>query len=563
MNDITADVVLRGGTVLTLDGWAPGRTGRVADAVAIRGGVVCALGAAAREMIGPGTRVMELDGRTVVPGLNDTHLHLACYAMGRHGLRDASPERIGSWSGLSEVLTRDAIGPDGWIRARGWDSARMGRAPTRTDVDAALAANALSGTPAVLFDATGHELLVGSAALERCGIDARTPTPDGGAVSRAADDTPTGVFSDAATRLVLSALPVIGRDALTAVLRTALQDLARLGITSVTDPAIGPGHATLFDGSASYEALEALRRLSAQDRLTVRTQVLLLFSGTGGETARTVREGIAGAPRLAAGEERRLRIAGVKVFADGIPRSATAWHREPYGDPHTRGRLAVAGDTDQARLRELDDILGVIAEAGLQAGVHATGDAASDAVVSSLANRPATSATRPYLIHGDFLPADGMDALAAAGIGWTANPVISTAVCYLGHRLFGRERQEQRQPLASALRAGVAVTLSSDAPVVDPDWRPAIIAAVERTQIDGARRAGDPEAVTGMDALAMMTVNAARLDGAESWKGRLAPGFAADLVVLSGEWPPDEEIGALADLRTDLTMVGGRVVYEG
>lgn len=173
------------------------------------------------------------------------------------------------------------------------------------------------------------------------------------------------------------------------------------------------------------------------------------------------------------------------------------------------------------RLAALESILRSVGDAGLQVGVHATGDAASDAVVGILSQLGMP--TRPYVIHGDFLPAEGMLAIAAAGIGWTANPVISRMVAGIGRRLLGTERQETHQPLASALRAGVAVTLSSDAPVVDPDWRETLIAAACRKQLDGAPRDGNPEAVSPMDALAMMTVTAARLDGAEAWKGRLAP----------------------------------------
>ncbi|QKJ20470.1 amidohydrolase [Microbacterium hominis] len=560
-----ADLVLRGGTILTFADWSPGSDPGHTTAIAIGGGEITATGDAALREIGRRTRVVELAGRTVLPGVNDTHLHLVCYAMARYGLLDVSARVIGDWSGLADVLTAEAIGADGWIRAQGWDASALGRPGTARDVDAALRAHGLEHVPTALFDRTGHQLLVGTAALERIGVDAETPDPPGGVVARE-DGVPTGVFTDSATALVLTAMPPVSRDALRDVLRRAQQDLLALGITSATDPGIGPGHTTLFDGSPSPLALEALASLADDDELHVRTTVLLTFSGTGGESVDTVREGLDGPlPSLVPDriDPRTLRVAGVKVFADGIQRSGTAFHRDPYGPHGTRGSLAVAGADDDERSDTLRGILREIGARGWQAGIHATGDAASDEVVEALRALPeGDRGALPYIIHGDFLTAEGMPALARDGIGWTANPVISRMVCGIGLDLLGPERQSVRQPLGSALRAGVTVTLSSDAPVVSPDWREAAITAVQRAQIDGAPRPGDDEAVSLTDAIAMMTVLAARLDGAADFKGRLAPGFAADLIVLSDRLPDSDRVDRLRDLAVDMTVVDGVVRWE-
>lgn len=562
-----ADLVLRGGQILTFAEWSPGGDPGTVSALAVKNGLVLAAGTddEVSGRIGPATRVVELEGRAVVPGINDVHLHVVAYAMARFGLRDASPAAIGDWEGLSGALTPQAVGDDGWIRAQGWDAAALGRAGSAADVDAALSAHGIPDVPAVLFDRTGHQLLVGTATLRRLGIDEQTPDPPGGAMERDAAGQPTGVFTDAATALILSRMPRVPAATLARVLRRAQHELASLGITSLTDPGIGPGHATLFDGSASPLALEALADLARAGELAARTAVLLTFGGTGGETAENVRSGLGGAlPRAFDGiDDRILRIAGVKVFADGIQRSGTAWHHEPYGPAGRRGQLAVAGSTDDERRDMLDDILAAVAASGRQAGVHATGDAASDAVIESLLSRAeATRSTRPYVIHGDFLPAAGMGDLAAAGIGWAANPVISRMVCGLGHELLGADRQAVRQPLASALRSGVAVALSSDAPVVSPDWRDAVVTAVERSQTDGRHHPGDPEAVSSVDALAMLTVTPAVLDHAESYKGRLRPGFVADLAVLSGPWPGSDDVRRLLETTVELTVMDGRIVYE-
>lgn len=566
--DVTvADLVLRGGEVLTFADWTPGSDPGRVSAIAVKDGLVLATGTddEVSSHIGAATRVVELGGRAVIPGINDVHLHVVAYAMARFGLRDVSSATIGTWEGLHDALTPESVGEDGWIRAQGWDASALGRPGTAADVDRALSAHGIAGSPTVLFDRTGHQLLVGSATLQRLGIGATTPDPPGGAVEHDADGHPTGVFTDAATALVLARMPRVPAGTLVRVLRRAQRELAALGITSLTDPGIGPGHATLFDGSASPLALDALTELALSGDLTVRTAVLLTFGGTGGETAENVRSGLTGAlPNACDGvDPRMLRIAGVKVFADGIQRSGTAWHHEPYGPSARRGQLAVAGATDAERIAELDRILAEIARSGRQAGIHATGDAASDAVVESLLSRPEqTRATRPYLIHGDFLPVAGMDSLAAGGIGWAANPVISRMVCGIGLELLGHDRQATRQPLASALRAGVAVALSSDAPVVSPDWREAVVTAVERSQTDGHRHPLDPEAVSSVDALAMLTVTPAVIDHAETFKGRLRAGYVADLAVLGGTWPGTEDVRSLLERTIDLTVVGGRIVHE-
>lgn len=563
--DGAADLVLRGGHVLTFAEWTPGADAGAVSAVAVRDGLIVATGhdAEMEPLIGPSTRVVDLGGRCVIPGINDTHLHVVCYAMASFGLQDLSG--IDDWGQLERVLTPEARGDDGWIRAQGWDAGALGRLPTAADVDAALAVHGSIDTPAVLFDRTGHQLLVSTSALRRLGIDAATPDPDGGVVVRDEGGAPTGVFTDAATALVLGRLPPVPVATLSRVLRRAQARLAELGITSVTDPGIGPGHATLFDGSASPLALDALADLASSGELTLRTSVLLTFSGTGGESVGSIRAGLESGvhERFAAADPRMLRVAGIKVFADGIQRSGTAWHHEPYGPHGARGQLAVAGADDAGRVTTLRGILGEIGASGLQAGVHATGDAASDAVVAALRDVPAEHrGRRPYLIHGDFLTAASMASLAEAGIGWTANPVISTMVAGIGLALLGAERQSIRQPLGSALRAGVTVTLSSDAPVVSPDWREAVITAVERTQTDGLPHPESEEAVSAVDALAMLTVTPARLDVAESFKGRLAPGFVADLAVLSRPWPEDADVRALRLTSIDLTVMDGRIVHE-
>ncbi|MGO2112120.1 MAG: amidohydrolase family protein, partial [Pseudoclavibacter sp.] len=340
--------------------------------------------------------------------------------------------------------------------------------------------------------------------------------------------------------------------------------LAR-GITSVTEPGIGPGSTSLLDGSTSNRSIELYATLASTGRLELRVDLLLLFSGTGGASATETRTGLAtGLHTALVGrgiDGRRLRIAGVKVFADGTPRSHSAWFEQPYGVPHDCGAMVVSGRDDTARADELAEIIRVIDAAGLQAGVHATGDATAHAALDAM--QVAMGASGPhrhhYVIHGDFIDAGRFPGLAAAGIGWSTNPAIARATAAIGPTLLGRERHDSRQAIAEALDAGMNATIASDAPVVDPDWRVGMHSAITRPYDTGSVR--HARSLTTLDALAAMTVCPADLDGTGEWRGTLMPGAAADFAVVDA-WPDDDDVDALLAIRIDRTVIDGTPVFE-
>ncbi|MDQ1136301.1 putative amidohydrolase YtcJ [Microbacterium sp. SORGH_AS 1204] len=566
-----ADLVFLGGPILTLDGWEPGAdTSRVRDtaptALAIRGDRIIAVGDEdSRALIGPSTRVVALDGRCVIPGIADAHLHFNALSMARGAYIDVSPTAVTEWSQLSTVLTRDAVGPDGWIRAHGWSEIALGRCGTKDDVDRALLANGILDVPTVLFDWSGHTLVAGTAALQRAGIERDTPVPTGGMIQCDERGEPTGLVGDGAMALVTAAMPPIDRFVRLNAYRSTQRELHSLGITALTEPGLGPGAPALLDGTGDREALETLAKMARDGELTLRIGVLLLFTGTGGANRAAVAQGIAGPLRHVFDglDPTRLRISGVKVFSDGVPMNHTCWFHEPYGDENDRGALVVVGDTEQERLEELSGILEAIDDAGLRAGVHAIGDASADAVVEILARIERTRGGDPrrhYLIHASVVDPGLRPRMAAAGIGLAANPVIT--------RLGRDERpepaapQNHHEPLRSLLHAGVTVSTMTDSPIVHPDWRPNLVHAVRRSQLYRSPRPDDTEGVSGIDALAMLTVMPARQENAEHLRGALRPGMLADLVVLDGPWPDDEDVEGLLTTQTHVTVIGGRIVFD-
>jgi predicted amidohydrolase YtcJ len=538
----------------------PANQGRTADAVAVGGDQVMALGSEhVRAVTGPETRVIDAGGAAVIPGINDAHLHFVSAAMAAFGYlkldRASAPDR----AAVRARVERAPVGEDGWIRAHGWDDTAVGSG-------AGLLLDCRPDVPVVAFDSTGHQLAVNREALRRAGITATTPDPAGGVVGRSAAGEPNGLLQDGAMELLSRSLPPLPEGTLSAALLSLQQRLHGEGITSLTEPGLGPASPGLLDGAGSTAALELLGTLALEAELTLRINVLMLFAGTGGADAAAIesglRSGLADTYASRGIDDQQLRIAGVKVFADGIPRSGTAWMSEPYGDACSHGSLVIKGRNDADKVAEMNRILALIDDAGLQAGIHATGDAATAAAVDALAGRADAVRNRHYIIHGSFSGHETLKKMAAHGIGYSTNPLIRAEAGDAMRRVLGEERFAQHQPLRSALEAGVQFNLASDAPVTSTDWRRTIVAAVRRSTRTRPGSPSDPERLTGLEALAAMTVQPAWQDKAEHFKGALIPGKAADLCLLSQPWPEDREIESLLDNAAALTLSGGRVVHD-
>jgi predicted amidohydrolase YtcJ len=251
------------------------------------------------------------------------------------------------------------------------------------------------------------------------------------------------------------------------------------------------------------------------------------------------------------------RIPGIKVFADGVPPARSAWTSSCYPDG-SHGRLLVEPGLEEGdALAGLTRMIGAVHRGGFQLGVHATGDRSIDAVAAALAQFPVDGvrAARHYIIHGDLISVDGIRAAARLGLGYNAQPLISKVTHGALGAAVGQSVAAEAWPLKALTNAGVSVALSSDAPIVPPTWLDALAAADELLgeAIDPAARA---EAL-----LRSMTVEAARQDHAEHVKGRLQPGYLADVTVLS-EDPVAVGAAAFPRLQVTHTLSGGRLVHS-
>ncbi|WP_330241440.1 amidohydrolase [Streptomyces sp. NBC_00525] len=560
----TTDLILTGGDVLTVDD-----AFSVAEAVAVRDGRILAVGGDAeiRALAGPGTRVVELAGRTVLPGINDSHLHAAAWALTSPPFAlDLGHPAVESIADIADAVREAAAGtPAGeWITGLGWDVGYLAecladpaRRPHRADLDAAAPDH-----PVCLTDFSGHMVWVNSRALELAGIDRDFEAPTGGVIDTDAAGEPTGVLKETAQALVQGLVPPVSVAQRKEAVLSAVSALHALGITSYTEPGLGPGGAEILGGGLDTATLHAYVELVRAGRLEARVRALLLPAPMGGSAA-DVRAGLDGAAVPDDVDERRLSVIGVKVFADGVPPNETAWMHEPY-PAGGHGGLCVHGADSGLKEAELAEMIRIAHAAGYQLGVHVTGDRAIDSVVDAFAAaqlaHPRPDA-RHYVIHGDFASERSLAKLAAHGYGINMNPAIKWTIADLMDGIVGSARSDYMWPVRSAVEAGIAVCVGSDAPITAPDWRRGVAAMLLRESKATGRVSGPEQCVPLETALRAYTVNAARQDFAESWKGTVEPGKVADLCVLGGDLRAADPHD-IPDLPVDMTVFDGRIVYE-
>ncbi|WP_246237062.1 amidohydrolase [Actinomadura chibensis] len=535
-----ADLVIHNGRVLVLD-----KHFRKAEAVAVRDGRVLAVGTARdmRRHTGKRTELLDAGGGTVLPGINDSHLHLNSHGLSLPPFNiDVDKATIEELVSAVRAAVDAAPSPDSWIRGRGWQQLRLPRPPVAADLDP------VSGNhPVVLGDFSGHATAVNSVVLRKAGITRDTVPPPGGVIDKDANGEPTGVLRETAQSLVRGIVPPFTREERARAIDTAVRILHSWGITSATEPGID------LDTLALYA--EKARAGTLPLRVTA-----LLGSGTGPRTLRGV---LAEYEPPRGVDPRTLRVAGVKVFADGIPRFRTAWMNKPYLDG-SNGSLTIDGATPAEQLANLHEMIRIAVAAGLQVGSHSCGDGTTDAVVAGYVKAGGrhwrTADLRHYVIHCNFPSARTLRTMARNDIGANLNSEILYLQGRVLESIIGAELTEYQWPYRSALEAGVNVTSGSDAPVVAPHWLRGVMTAMLRRGADGSV-AGTAERVSLPQALATYTRNAAWQDHAERWKGTLEPGKAADICVVGGDLlaadPRD-----LQNLQVTATLVGGRVVYE-
>jgi len=539
-----ADLVLRGGIVHTMDPRRPR-----AQAVAVAGASIAAVGTDAEvaALVGPATRVIDLRGRTLVPGFADSHAHVLGDRRTRGGLGfvrlglDLSETR--SWSEVLERVAEVARArPAGeWVLGRGWHEGKWA-APAVPSVRGFPTHAALSALtpdhPVVLERADGHAVLVNARAMSVARLTAATEPPPGGEIVQDGEGRPTGILVDRAADLVQP--PPAGPDEMRRALDAAMDECLRHGVTSVTD------------AGADLETIALYREYARAGKLRVRLYVM----AGGAEVMRALAR-----PEVGLGDG-FLTLRAVKLYADGALGSRGAALLEPYeDDPGNRGLVLTPPETilETARLA---------LRTGFQVATHAIGDRANrfvlDAYARALGERPDVKDARFRIEHAQVIDEADIPRFARLGV------IASMQACHCpsdrpwAPRRIGMARVEEgAYAWRKLLASGARLINGTDAPVERLSAVENFFASVARRDPSGRPPGGfDPgERMTREEALRSYTLDAAFGAFAEDRLGSIEPGKRADLVVLSRDvmGVPEDELLATV---VEATIVDGRVVYE-
>ncbi|MBI5949672.1 MAG: amidohydrolase [Chloroflexi bacterium] len=501
-----------------------------ADCAAVEDGVFRFVGRAADVNPRPGMAAIDAGGRLVVPGLTDSHIHLRHTGMAMSGVDLKGVPSVEE--ACRRVAARAASLPPGtWIQGAGWDQNDF---PGRAFPDRAALDKAAPGHPVVLTHTSGHCTWVNSLALRGAGITASTAAPAGGAIDLDAGGEPSGILRDNASQLVYTAIPRPTDAEVVSAIAAAARHANSRGLTGV--------HA--MDVSAAE--LGALRALAAAGSLDLRTFAFL----SARDLARWDGTRTGDAFGL-------LTIGGVKFFADGALGSLTAWMEEPY---ERTGGLGFP-------LQPVEDLEAGVRwclEHGLATAVHAIGDRANAEVAGVFERVASVSPALPRRVEHAQLLAPGLARrFAQLGVTASVQPIHATQDMEKVDLEWGA-RGCYAYPFRSLLAAGVNLAFGSDSPVETLDPLVGIHAAVSRRRATGEPPAGwyPAECLPIEDALAAYTSGPARALGLEASLGSIAPGHAADFVVLSAGVFALPDPMAILDVNVDMTVVGGRVVFD-
>lgn len=523
----TADLVVMGARVYTVNPDQP-----TASAIAVKDARILAVGDNLQQHIGPGTKVLDVKGATVIPGLIDSHVHLAGLGQALEilDLREASS--------IEEVLqqVREAAAkakPGEWIRGRGWDQTRW---PGKEFPDRNYLSEAAPNHPVYLTRVDGHAAWVNGAALALAEVDEGTEDPKGGRILRDADGRFTGILVDRAQSLVARKIPEATGDQLERRLRVAAQECARLGLTSV------------HDAGVSESTILAYRALEKRGELPIRSYLMI-----GGE-GELWREYLARGPEI--GD--RITVRAIKLVADGALGSRGAALIENYADDAGNRGLTILQQEDVLRVSK-----DAIAK-GFQVATHAIGDYANRITLQAYGEALGDVNDRRFRVeHAQIVHPDDFPLFKKYSVIASIQATHASSDMRWAEDRIGKERAVGAYAWRTFLDTGVRIANGSDFPVEHPNPMLGFYAAITRQDAKGWPDGGwfPRQKLSREEALKSWTLDGAYAAFEESKKGSIAPGKLADFLVLSKnimEVDPKE----ILSTKIWLTFVGGKAVHQ-
>jgi predicted amidohydrolase YtcJ len=531
-----ADLIITNAKIWTVDKARP-----QAESLAVLRDRIVAVGSATEvdAWHGPQTKVIDAQGKLLLPGFNDAHVHFVDGGDHLQGVRladAASPEEF-----ARRIADRAKITPKGeWITGGDWDEQKWSppNLPTKELIDAIT-----PDTPVWVNRHDGHESLANSVTLRLANINAKTANPPGGEIVRDSQGNPTGVLRDSAQELVAKVMPPMSHQHRLRSIRRALEYSASVGVTSVQHM------------NPEYDDVKAYAELAEQGALTTRISLAPLETGWRDQAKLGIRHAFGTAS---------LRMGAVKGYADGSLGSETAYFFEPFTDaPDRHGLLSDEMHPPSAMRQRLQ----AADAAGLQLCVHAIGDQAISMVLDifeHIENTNGKHDRRWRIEHSQHMAAKDFVRYARLGVIASVQPYHAIDDGQWAERRIGPERIKRTYAFRTFLDNRVKLAFGTDWPVapLNPMWT--IYAAVTRATLDGKNPGGwvPEQKLTVAESVETYTMGSAYAEFQENEKGSITPGKFADFVVLSDDIfkiPP----AAIKDVKIQATFVGGKVVYGG
>jgi len=537
------DLIFYNGKVATMDD-----QDTICQSVAIEGDRIVALGGDEEilSLKGEDTDLVDLKGRLMVPGFNDSHMHLLSY-----GYSLTMADLNGSRS-VEDVIerTRDfmesnPIEEGKWIRGRGWNHDYFEgekRFPTRYDLD-----QVSTDHPVCATRTCGHVLTVNSKALEIMGIDKNTPQIPGGQFDLDENGEPVGIFREDAMRLVYDSIPSPGLEEIKAMMKKASGDLNRMGITSV-----GTDDFEALPGSDYENVIKAYRDLVQEGDNSVRIYEQCLLP-----KMERLQEFLRKGYRTGVGDE-NFKIGPLKLLIDGSLGARTAAMVQDYSDES--GNRGIETATQEY----LNGLVRTAHNEDCQVAIHGIGDRgmymAFEAIENALQENPRND-HRHGIVHAQITDMPLLDKFRDLNALAYIQPIFIDYDWKIVRDRVGEERERTSYNWKRMLEMGIHIPCGSDAPVETFDVMKGIYEAVTRKDLQGNPEGGwlPDQALTVKEALYGFTREGAFASFEEKEKGMIAEGYLADLVVLSDDIfqiEPDK----IKDVRVQMTVFGGRVL---
>jgi len=540
---VPADLVLRGGRIVTLDARVP-----EAQAIAARAGAIVAVGTNAdvARFIGPTTQVVELNGQFAMPGFIEGHGHFTGLGDGKLNLELQNTK---SWDEIVHMvaLAAEKAKPGEWIIGRGWHQEKWSSTP-QPNVEGFPTHESLDkvspNNPVILTHASGHASFANAKAMQLSNITAATANPSGGEILKDAKGQPTGLLRETASGLV--------RRGAGAPTPTAAETDARgFRVLELADrEAISKGITSFQDAGSSFEVVDRVKRAIDAGRMNVRLWMMIR-----GGTPQTLAAG-----RVVGYGNNMLTVRAIKITADGALGSRGAWLLEPYSDKPDSSGLATT-PVEQMRQQAQAAL-----EAGYQVCIHAIGDRANREVLNVYEeafkkNGKNGKDLRWRVEHAQHISAADIPRFGQLGVIASMQGIHCTSDApWVEPRLGAKRAEEGAYVWQKLMKSGAVVTNGTDTPVEDIDPIASYYATVTRKASDGKVFYGD-QRMTRIEALRSYTINNAFAAFEEDIKGTLSLGKLADITVLTRDITtvPDDEI---KQAKVVYTIVGGKVVYR-